>query len=496
VGGDVLFFPPRGSAGPPAGLEHGRLRPPPRPPGALPRTRLIRALEAGLWRKVTQVVGPPGVGKSTLLAAWLAQTRWPAGWLGVTPEDRAPGRGLGHLLAAAGRACPGLGAEAEALARVPGPYAADVVLVERLWAPLAASGARAVLVLDDVHHLAGTPLADALAFLAGRAPPGLHLLVSAPEPQAWLQVPREDATLGPEALRLEVAEAAALGASPSEAAALVEDTAGRILWARVALAGGWRPGAVDAPGWARRWAAGLGHEEVLAAAVAAPRLRAAGLGGAAEVQASLLELEAQGALTSLDAHREWFGLHPELRRALGGPEASSAPAQAGDPPGSPRGVVAAGEAALARGDLAAAQASLREAEAALKGYEGSAWSGPVWALAAGVRLAEGAEEAARAAGEAALAALDACPEPGARALAEARWAAAGPASGPAMGAAGLLPRERAVLAEARAGATDQAIAARLGLRLALVKVILHELALRLEVDSRAALIAATRGWPS
>lgn len=492
--GRVVPFPPRATGQPRAGLSLGRLVAPPRPAGALPRAAAVEGLEAGLWRKLTQVVAPPGSGKTSLLAAWLQQTRWPAGWLSVDLADRAPGRGLGHLLAAAGRAVPEVGASAEALARVPGPYVPEVVLAEALVAPLLTTGARAVLVLDDVHHLAGSPLAPALAWLVRRAPPGLHLLVSAPEAQAWLQegLGRGEATtVGPDALALGAEEAVRLGAPPDEADAVVAACEGRILWARVALAGGWAAGARDARGWADAWRRGFGPElaAVLTAAAGATRVCAAGLAEGAEqpeMQERLRRLAERGALLPRDGHGEWYALHPELREALGGVGEAAEPTVALAGEVSP--AVAAGEASLARGALEDAQVSLQDAQEALRGYEGSGWEAGVATLAAGVALAAGDDALGPA--DRALACLDACPDPALRPVAEARWAQAwaGAQAAPDDRPDGLSGRETAVLAGARAGETDQAIAARLGIALATVKVTLHELALRLEVEGRLGLV--------
>ena len=43
-------------------------------PELVPRPRLIERLDQGIDRKLTLVSAPPGFGKTTLLAEWLADT--------------------------------------------------------------------------------------------------------------------------------------------------------------------------------------------------------------------------------------------------------------------------------------------------------------------------------------------------------------------------------------------------------------------------------------
>lgn len=47
-------------------------------PGLAPRTRLVARLDRGVASKLTLVSAPPGFGKTTLLAEWLAERLPPA----------------------------------------------------------------------------------------------------------------------------------------------------------------------------------------------------------------------------------------------------------------------------------------------------------------------------------------------------------------------------------------------------------------------------------
>src|SRR5438270_4175348 len=51
------------------------------PPQAVRRPRLVERLNEGLHRKLTLVSGAAGLGKTTLLSAWVAGSDLPVAWL-------------------------------------------------------------------------------------------------------------------------------------------------------------------------------------------------------------------------------------------------------------------------------------------------------------------------------------------------------------------------------------------------------------------------------
>src|SRR5262249_46329088 len=59
---------------------------------AVPRSRLLKRLERGLESPLTLVSAPAGFGKTTLLAAWLAESRRPCAWLALEASDTEPMR--------------------------------------------------------------------------------------------------------------------------------------------------------------------------------------------------------------------------------------------------------------------------------------------------------------------------------------------------------------------------------------------------------------------
>jgi DNA-binding SARP family transcriptional activator len=140
---------------------------------ALPRERLDELLR-GLWRRrLALVVAPAGSGKTTLLACFAANAGVPVAWYRPETWDGTEEVFLGYLEAAL----------RGALGDLPGGWRTveDAAQALETW-----RGERALVVIDDLHTLEGTPAeavlerlldyAPALRFLAAsRTQPGLNL---------------------------------------------------------------------------------------------------------------------------------------------------------------------------------------------------------------------------------------------------------------------------------------------------------------------------------
>jgi DNA-binding SARP family transcriptional activator len=130
---------------------------------ALPRERLEGRL-AELWsHRLGLVVAPAGSGKTTLLARFAASAGVPVAWYRAESWDRDEVSLVRHLHAALGRAMPGL---TNGWQRVE-----DAAEALEAW-----DGGRALLVVDDLHALEGTPAEAALARFVEYAPPWLAIL--------------------------------------------------------------------------------------------------------------------------------------------------------------------------------------------------------------------------------------------------------------------------------------------------------------------------------
>ncbi len=151
------------------------------------RPRLAELMDQATAHRVTLVTGPAGSGKTVACASWAAAhaaaAGRPVGWLTVDAGDREPARFWPYVaaaLAGAG-ALPGVAAAklgpGFASAAQHGPVASDQVARD-LLGQLAAADAPAVLVIDDVHQLAGAEVIAGLDELVQHAPDGFRLILA------------------------------------------------------------------------------------------------------------------------------------------------------------------------------------------------------------------------------------------------------------------------------------------------------------------------------
>ncbi|MCW2849148.1 MAG: ATP-dependent transcriptional regulator, MalT-like, LuxR family [Marmoricola sp.] len=152
----------------------------PRPrPGLVPRPRLAERLEAAAAATLLLVSAPPGFGKTTLLAGWLAAPSdgRAVAWLSLDRGDNDPVTFWSYVVAALRTATPGIGERELALLASPRPPPIDVVLTT-LLNDLGALEHDVVLVLDDYHLIDAREIQDAMASLFDHLPPRLHLVIA------------------------------------------------------------------------------------------------------------------------------------------------------------------------------------------------------------------------------------------------------------------------------------------------------------------------------
>src|SRR5271156_840277 len=169
----------------------------PRPrPGFVPRPLLAGRLEEGLARGLGLVCAPAGSGKTALPPDWARRENRPVAWLSLDTGDNDPARFWRYVAAALDRVRPGIGEQVAVLLRGPQQPPLEAV-VTTLINELALLPGEVTVVLDDYHLIDSQPVHGSIAFLLGRLPPGLRLvLASRADPPLSLARLRADGRLG------------------------------------------------------------------------------------------------------------------------------------------------------------------------------------------------------------------------------------------------------------------------------------------------------------
>ncbi len=142
----------------------------------VPRPLLIKQLQVGIRGKATIISAPPGFGKSTLLAAWLAKGPVEkVAWYSLDEDDNDAARFFGYVAASVRPletiSVPTLDSLLETVN--PSPRELTAALINDLSE---FASQNIVLVLDDYHHVTSQSIHDALAYLIDHLPPNLHLV--------------------------------------------------------------------------------------------------------------------------------------------------------------------------------------------------------------------------------------------------------------------------------------------------------------------------------
>ncbi|MBD5785664.1 hypothetical protein IF650_05680 [Cellulosimicrobium terreum] len=319
-----------------SGSLHARTSVPVLPPTTVTRPGLDLLLAPSFERRLTLVSAGPGWGKTTTVAAW-ARSRPDAriAWLTLEPFDDTPAAFWTDVLAAlraSGAVPPG-----HPLDRLDVPSGMSSDLQRRILRALELLPDPVVLVLDDLHHVAGTHVTRTLDDLL-RYPLPLHLVaLSRIDPPLMLQRLRgqgEITELGVAELAFDAPSVASLGARhgrtlcPAEIEQLLDET------------GGWAVGVrlqVEAPtGPAGRARADRSAAEYLLAEVldrqdTATRRFLLRTSLASTVCVELAEAldpgapaarllpglaSSHGFVTAFGEQRTWFRYHPLLREML------------------------------------------------------------------------------------------------------------------------------------------------------------------------------------
>jgi len=147
--------------------------------GLVSRPRLSERLSRTSHPRLTLVSAPPGFGKTTLLAAWLAAdaaVERPVAWVSLEETEREPGSFWTYVVTALDAAAPGVGASALPVLQTATPPIESVLAT--VLNELGALPAGLDLVLDDYHLADGPAIAAGVTFLLEHLPPHVHLVIS------------------------------------------------------------------------------------------------------------------------------------------------------------------------------------------------------------------------------------------------------------------------------------------------------------------------------
>jgi len=144
------------------------------------RRRLSDRLRHGAESRLILVSAPPGFGKTTLLAEWLAAR--PAGersvaWLSLDEADSQPSAFWTYLITALQTVAPGVGAGALSALQDPHPPPIETALAT-LLNELGDAPTPIVLVLDDYHLVDVPEIQAGMAFLLEHLPPRVQLVIA------------------------------------------------------------------------------------------------------------------------------------------------------------------------------------------------------------------------------------------------------------------------------------------------------------------------------
>jgi LuxR family transcriptional regulator, maltose regulon positive regulatory protein len=182
-------------------------------PGAVDRARLLDRLGRGAASRLTLVSAPPGFGKTTLVAQWIAglgeATR--TAWVSLEPADDEPAVFWRYVITAISRAIPGIGDGA--LGLLGGGEAGVDRVLEALLHDLETVTGDLLVVLDDFHVIERREISEGVAFLVDHLPPGVHIVLltraDPPLPLARMRVRGELVEVRAADLRFTAIEAAA-----------------------------------------------------------------------------------------------------------------------------------------------------------------------------------------------------------------------------------------------------------------------------------------------
>jgi LuxR family transcriptional regulator, maltose regulon positive regulatory protein len=153
-----------------------RLRVPPQIHAGVRRQRLIEEMERAVTlHKLIHIAAPVGYGKTTMLAQWARESRYPVAWVSLDREDNDPWGFFRCILTAWAEVQPDV--RKATLGLLLGTWMPDMQSVLRAFLNAASEvPGHTVIVLDDVHLIEEPAIHEALEYLLDRLPLMFHFV--------------------------------------------------------------------------------------------------------------------------------------------------------------------------------------------------------------------------------------------------------------------------------------------------------------------------------
>jgi LuxR family transcriptional regulator, maltose regulon positive regulatory protein len=180
-------------------------------PGLVCRTRLQARILEGLCGPLTLITAPAGFGKTTLVAASVADCGMPVAWLSLDKADNQEGRFMDYLSAALQEADPTIGIGTGQLLSFSQRASPETILTS-LINDLDCADHDIVLVMDDYQCITSPAVHEQVTFLLEHCPSTFHLMIASrsdpPLPVSRLRARGQTVELRASDLRFTETEAA------------------------------------------------------------------------------------------------------------------------------------------------------------------------------------------------------------------------------------------------------------------------------------------------
>jgi LuxR family maltose regulon positive regulatory protein len=161
---------------------------------AVPRPRILDALDGVHEAAVALVAAPPGYGKTTAVRTWCAQREAAVAWVTLDAGDNDLTRLWSYVATAADRVRNGLGRGM--LQRLMLPGGSIEYAIDELMNALASFDRELVVVLDDLHEVTDNECLSSIDYALTRLPPSVRfVMITRTDPALELAALRADGLL-------------------------------------------------------------------------------------------------------------------------------------------------------------------------------------------------------------------------------------------------------------------------------------------------------------